>query len=158
MTPAERDRLQAELRAAFAEVPRPSNARFTETTSGEEYEEASAFFGQTPEQVGHAQLVQYREVLFWFTPEAFHYFLPAFLREAVARDDPDALYVDMIVRLLMEPDDAFARARWKRLSDLQNRALHAWLAWLRDQQAPESSARAELEWALLMLEKDAFRR
>lgn len=158
MTSAALDRLQTQIRAAFADVPRPPDTQFTDATSGEEYDEASAFFGKTPSQLEHGHLVAYREVLFWFTPEAFHYFLPAFLLQAVAREDPHALYVDLILQLLMDPDDAFARARWRRLSEPQSVALRAWLQWLLEKEPPASSDHARAQWAIELLEQGAFRR
>ncbi|MCA9681975.1 MAG: hypothetical protein KC457_07245 [Myxococcales bacterium] len=136
------------IEEAFSEVERPDDRNYT-TSKGEAYEEASEYFGRTREELSPEFLEQNRGVIFWFTPEAFLYYLPAFLRASVETDDEDALYIHSFLFLLRPNDqEDFARARWGLLNDKQVTALREWLEWLRDKASNDKILRNEAEEAL----------
>lgn len=116
---------------AFASVPRPADRDYTTDAGGEGLEESSAFFGKDWRGLMPDFLHTYRDVLFWFTPSAFHYYLPAFLCASLDVDVKSSIYVDTLLRLLRaDAEDSFSRERWGRLSEEQIGVLEDWLDWL----------------------------
>lgn len=134
---------------AFADVERPDDKDYTRSNGGEAYEETAAFFGRNRGALAADFLETHRGVMHWFTPEAFHYYLPAFLSAAVETDDPYALYVHTILFLLRpNSHQDFRRARWSKLDDKQIDALRAWLRWLLDRAVNDDILTGEVREAL----------
>lgn len=134
---------------AFAQVPRPEDKDYTSSTGGEDYEESSQFFGKDWHTLSPDFLHTYRDVLFWFKPEAFLYYLPAFLNASIVADDENAIYVHTILQLLKKKsENSFSRARWGQLSDDQIRVLHEWLKWVLSKAPPGGVFAGEINEAI----------
>lgn len=90
--------LQEDIRAAFADVPYPGDHNITRCPYHcRPCQEISDFFkGKTWE--GHAveDLRDHHIALSLFTPEAFHYFLPAFMLASLESYDKISLLPDAI--------------------------------------------------------------
>ena len=134
---------------AFANVPRPDDREYTSSPGGEALEESSEFFGKDWRALTPDFLHTYRDVLFWFNPSAFLYYLPAFLTAAIRSDDSNAIYVHTILQLLRKKeDDSFSRERWMLLSEEQIRVLQEWLSWLLKQAPPGGVFEKEVTLAM----------
>jgi hypothetical protein len=145
----DKTRLRESIADAFAQVPRPAERDYTADVGGEGYEESSAFFGKRWQELAPDFLHTYRDVLFWFTPAAFHYYLPAFLRASLDTDDPNAIYVGTLLSLLRaDAEDSFSRARWGRLNDAQIAVLRDWLGWLAGKAPPDHVLEREVSEAM----------
>jgi hypothetical protein len=136
------------IERSFAQVPRPSDEDLVESPGHEELEDTEPFRGKAWDEIGHPTLLRHQYALFWFTPEAFHYFLPAFL--CAALDNPGSLYTTTILQFLSPTDDktlaTFAKERWSLLTDAQIQALDEWLSYLLLRAKP--GAEGELEDAI----------
>lgn len=143
------------IEGAFENVERPDDKDYTSSKGGEAYEESSEFFGKDWQSLSPSFLEKYRGVLHWFTPEAFQYYLPAFLKTAVATNDQYALYVHTVLFLLRPGPDGheeFRKARWSRLTEKQIGALRAWLDWLLEKAVSDRILAAEVREALDVLD------
>jgi hypothetical protein len=108
-------------------------------SKGEEAEQDVApFAGQSWQDIDERTLTKHYYVLYWFTPEAFHYYLPAFL--VCGLNHPRAIFVVSLIQLLRPTRAAdqrvFRQRRWSTLSENQTQALHDWLVQLLEQLEP----------------------
>lgn len=133
---------------AFADVPSPGDERLTTYVAGEPVEDTAPYQGRTWDELDHEFLTRHHYALSWFTPGAFHYYLPAFLTAGL--EEPKAVYVVSLLMFLKPTDDptlsTFRRERWTLLSDAQIQALAEWLEWFVEHSGP--NARGEFEDAL----------
>src|SRR5262245_36150941 len=138
------------IERAFAEVPRPPDDRICGTYGDEARDDTEPFKGRDWRDLEPDLLEFYHYALVWFTPEAFHYYLPAFLIGGL--DHPDAIYVVSVLQMLRPNEDPsldpFSRARWQQLNDEQIGAVEEWLVWLLGQARPESYFAQEVGEAL----------
>jgi hypothetical protein len=100
-----------------------------------EYAEVMSFQGMTWEDVTFAQLEQYSDAVFWFSPEAFCYYLPGILAAGLKENRCDCNAYDSLIGCLdrsPEPDywDDFFLPRWPLLSLGEIDAVVAWVRWL----------------------------
>ena len=125
------------IKEAFSGVPLPKADNLAASGGAEAFEEANAFRGQPWQELDASFLHRYRDALFWFTPEAFHYYLPGFLAASIETEDANALYVHNVLSFLRPPGSEnlvrFRRERLSMLSSSQLRVLEKWLEWLRTQ-------------------------
>jgi hypothetical protein len=133
----------------------PAETSLTTSRGDEELEDTKPFRGKNWEDLDPDILPRYQYALFWFTPEAFHYYLPAFLRAGVTT--PHAVYVTTLLQLLQPTNDhtlaKFRKERWGLLTDPQIEALEQWLYWLLGQTKP--GGEGEVEDALRVV-RDRF--
>lgn len=146
------------IEEAFADVPPPSEEDLCASVGDEPYEDTDPFRGRRwQDLVDPDFLDRYQYALFWFTPEAFHYYLPAFLKAGLLK--PDAIFVVSILQLLQPTDAgtsaAFRRQRWELLTDIQTRAFDEWLRWLIGQTTPGGVFEEEVKEALQVV-RDRF--
>jgi len=123
--------LREQIERAFERTPAPQG-RLVETLFDDEGV-SDYFRGRTWR--GHAvKDLRYHEVaLSFFTPEAFRYFLPAFMLASI--DDPEAADVipDGILFHLSAPDDPHQWGRVVQFEPAECDAIAAFLWWLADQ-------------------------
>ena len=123
------------LSAAFGERCRPEVLVGSDQLSKDELAEVMAFSGRHWSEVTCDLLEENRDALFWFSPEAFCFYLPGVLSCGIAEDRPDLLAYDAILGMLdrsPEPAywDDFFLARWPLLSAEECEACQSWLRWL----------------------------
>jgi hypothetical protein len=146
--------LNEAIATAFADVTRPKDEDYTTSPRGDEaYEESQQFWGRDWRTLEPDFLATYRDVLFWFTPQAFHYYLPAFLTIPVATDDETPIYVVTILQLLRAiAKPSFCRERWRMLDDGQVAVLHDWLRWLLTKAPPSGVFHDEITEAIAVIQ------
>jgi hypothetical protein len=141
--------VEEQIVAAFADVPAPDEGRLHDRST-EAAADCEPFQGKRWQEVPAEVLDRHQYALFWFTPEAYHYYLPAFLRAGLVA--PDAVFVLSILQQLMPTDNEararFRQARWGRLSPAQLAALQQWLQWLHEQAPPGGVFQEEISDAL----------
>lgn len=124
-----------EIENAFGDVPRPDPQLplmdpMEESDSlralGEKYNRYT--WQKLPAKIIHNGT----EVLWHFIPRGFHYYLPAFLTEAVRNDRPekglDTLLIEILTYVHTEPEVRYVR--FSLFSDEQGRAIHHFLQWM----------------------------
>jgi hypothetical protein len=138
------------IERAFAEVPPPADDNLYTAVGDEVYEDTEPFRGKQWQELAPDFLQRHYNALFWFSPEAFHYYLPAFLKGGLVT--PDADYVVTILNFLeptaRETLAGFRAQRWARLSVAQITALEVWLRWILENAKPGPVFEAELKRSL----------
>ena len=113
----------------------PENLLGSRQLSEDEQGDVMAFAGKPWPEVTCQMVEDHSEAVFWFSPEAFCYYLPGLLSCGVAAGRPNLLAYDSILGMLdrsPEPaywDDFFV-ARWPSLSVAECEACQCWLRWL----------------------------
>ena len=126
---------------AFEAAPVPPAKELCGSAGSEAWDETAAFadlpWPEVPADLVHSHYM----ALYFFTPEAFHYYLPAFLVVPLAAGDVHSLAVHNVVFTLQPTgDDAvmrFRRKRWKLLTKAEEAALGEWLEWMESQDTDE---------------------
>lgn len=132
------------IEVAFSSVKRPDDSDYT-ISKGEAFDESSEFFGRSWQELDADFLERNRGVIYWFNPEAFYYYLPAFLKASLVTNDVGYCFIDSILFLLLPPDEKedFHLARWRLLNDDQISVLRRWLVWLSDMAQANGSLQHE---------------
>ncbi len=137
------------INEAFVNVPFPKAEELAASGGDEASAEANAFRGKLWHELSAGFLHRNRDALFWFTPEAFHYYLPAYLTACVETEDINALYVHNVLSFLRPPENEtlahFRRERLSMLSHKQLDVLEKWLEWLRTRAVTGGVFEEELE-------------
>lgn len=117
------------IERAFSNVQAPDDDNLAASVGEEAREETDPFRGRQWQDLDPEFVETHLNGLFWFSPEAFHYYLPAFLRAGLAKPKSDlALEVLLFLRPEKDPQlAAFSKERWGLLSDEQIRTVEAWL-------------------------------
>lgn len=103
--------------------------------SGHEIGEVLSFAGKSWEDITCDHFEKNFEVFYWFSPEAFCYYLPGVFYVSVTHDNPDLLVIDSIIGMLdRNPDPShwndFFRERWLMLTDEEIDVAAEWVLWL----------------------------
>ena len=128
-----------ELKRAFRERSEPAKLWSPEHVP-EDVKEVESFSGLDWSDMTTVHLDQNHSAIYFFSPEAFAYFLPRILAAGVAEDRADLLAFDAIVGSLDRSpradywDDGF-RHQWMRLSSEECRAVQLWLLWMQEREA-----------------------
>lgn len=123
------------IQGAFSWRQKPLDLIGSSQLSADEYNEVMAFTDKDWLDVDCAMLEKNRDAIFWFSPEAFCYFLPAIMTASIRENKPWLLVVDALIGMLdMSPDpsgwDEFFLARWGTLNGKECEAVQEWLFWL----------------------------
>jgi hypothetical protein len=94
-----------------------------------------AFWGKPWWQITGLQLEKHFDAIFWFTPEAFCYYLPGIFSAGIKEDRPWLIVNHSLVNMLdRSPDptswDEFFSIRWSKLTKSECEATQAWILWL----------------------------
>ena len=103
------DQLQKLIEAAFAETNYPGDTQLVDDNSGyhlECNEVAAAFRGKHWKEVPLETLRYHSAGIFFLTPEAYRFYLPAYLLAAVLHYDQVDTLPDSVVFSLIPPSDA----------------------------------------------------
>lgn len=147
--------LEQVIARAFADVPPPPEDRLRASVGDEAEEDTEPFRRKDWKEIGDDLLARHHYALFWFTPEAFHYFFPAFLTGGLRV--PSAVHVITLLQMLRPGNDPssarFRKDRWRRLTKPQVEALAMWLRWLRSQAPKGGVFEEEVDGALDVVAK-----
>jgi hypothetical protein len=107
----------------------------SEQLAAHEREDVMAFWGKPWSGVTGLQLEKHFEAIFWFTPEAFCYYLPGIFSAGIKENKPWLIVYHSLVNMLdrsLDRDswDDFFFARWSQLTARECEAAQAWLLWL----------------------------
>jgi hypothetical protein len=120
---------------AFAHRAPPATLTDSLQLSDAEHREVMAFSGLRREEVEFALLERCPDAVFWFSPEAFCYYLPGIMACGPREGRWDSGAYDALIGCLdrsPEPawwDDFFA-PRWTALDRAELEAVAAWVDWL----------------------------
>lgn len=131
--------LVQQIIAAFSERRYPGDGHLVYDTSGQHLEcdqIARAFEGKHWNSLSPSFIFSHNSALSFFSPEAFRYYLPAFLLAAITDIDAADIAVDSTISNLTVPDDANLLASfWENISGLtesEKKAIQAFLEFMRD--------------------------
>jgi hypothetical protein len=134
---ATRARLDAldQIEAAFSDRIPSTVMSDSKQLADFEYEEVMSYEGIRWQDLTFAHVERNSDAVFWFSPEAFCYYLPGILAAGLRESRWDANACDSIIGMLdrsPEPDywDDFFRPRWTLLSAAEVNAVDAWVVWL----------------------------
>jgi hypothetical protein len=121
--------------SAFEQRTKPRNVvpRWYPTTN--EYEEARQYNGKDWRELDAAFLKKNSDAIYAFTPEAFCYYLPAYLIAGMGRGQDATFLAGLVVGMLdrsPNPDfwDEFFLTRWCALREQECLAVQEWLVYL----------------------------
>lgn len=130
-----------------------------------EYEEVMSFQGMTWQDIVFDQVDRNADAVFWFSPEAFCYYLPGFLAAGLRESRWDSNAYDALIGMLdrsSEPEywDDFFVPRWPLLSIQEIDAVRSWACWLAavlpDAFHTNTFERVDDTLTLLQLKQDAL--
>jgi hypothetical protein len=142
MSGRSRQRLRREIEAAFADAPRPADdhlVRHPDATSGDDAEIAAAFRGKRWDELPIELLAHHHEAVFFLTPEAYRYFLPAYLIACVGGVRRAGNIASAVVSSLTPPRggvDAGFEAKLQGFTAAQRAAIRSVLALLQSEGDP----------------------
>ena len=135
------------IKQVFSDIPLPSEDDLCASVGEEALEETESFRNKNWLDLDSDFIASHQDALFWFSPAAFYYYFPAFLRAGLVT--PNADYVLNILLFLRPETDqilsVFRNERWKLLNDKQIEVLEQWLC------STFPSADEELEDALRVI-------
>ncbi|MEZ5930903.1 MAG: hypothetical protein R3F54_02955 [Alphaproteobacteria bacterium] len=123
------------IEKAFAERRPPAVMSDSKQLSDVEHDEVMSFQELDWREVGFDLVERSADAVFWFSPEAFCYYLPGLLAAGIRAGRTDSNAYDALVGMLdrsPEPDywDDFFRPRWTLLTSEEIDAVSAWIDWL----------------------------
>ena len=123
------------INSAFANRAPPLVLTDSMQLSDCEYAEVMSFQGLSRQDVTFSQVERCSDAVFWFSPEAFCYYLPGILVAGLKETRWDSNAYDSLIGCLdrsPEPDywDDFFIPRWPLLSAEEIDAVAAWVRWL----------------------------
>lgn len=144
---------------AFADRAPPSVMTDSQQLSDLEYEEVMSFQGMRWQEVEFDQIEKNADAVFWFSPEAFCYYLPGLLAGGLKENRWDTNAYDALFGMLdrsPEPDywDDFFLPRWTLLSVEEIEAVRSWVRWFESVQpeAFQSNTYERVEETLTLLQ------
>lgn len=123
------------IERAFARREPPSVVTDSMQLTPGEYVEVMSFDGMDWRNVTVEQVERCGDAVFWFSPEAFCYYLPGILAAGLKSRRSDLNAYDSLIGSLdrsPQPDywDDFFLPRWPSLSGAEIDAVAAWVSWL----------------------------
>jgi len=123
------------IAVAFADRAPPALLTDSKQLSDVEYEEVMSFQDMRWQDVTFSHAANCSDAVFWFSPEAFCYYLPGILAAGLRENRSDLNAYDSLIGCLdrsPEPDywDDFFLPRWTLLNAAEIDAIAAWARWL----------------------------
>lgn len=123
------------IQSAFADRAPPTVLSDSKQLSDVEYEEVMVFDGMRWRDIEMSHVERGADAVFWFSPEAFCYYIPGFLTASLRENSLDSNAFDSIIGCLdrsPEPDnwDDFFAPRFTRFSIAELDAIAAWVRWV----------------------------
>jgi hypothetical protein len=127
------------ISSAFCWRQKPQNCIESLELSRDERNEVAAALNCDLKLLGAEALEHQFEAIYWLSPDAFCYFLPAIMLSGMRENVPSLIVYHSIVGMLdihatspSELDD-FTRERFTRLTEIELNAVEHWLWWLSEQ-------------------------
>lgn len=145
------------IERAYGEVPYPGDDRLVEGFSLEASEIADFLKGRRWQDLQPEELLRNRQSLFFMTPEAIRFYLPAYLRTSVLHYEKADTIPGSIMFLLRPtaPNDSDAekrfRARFGSLNKQQCEAIRAFLEYIHDEHAEDFPNQSGTDEASVLL-------
>lgn len=129
------DKARNLIEAAFTDRAPPGLLTDSKQLSDLEHDEVMLFDQMRWQDVEIAHVDQAPDAVFWFSPEAFCYYLPGFLVAGLRENNVDSNAFDSIIGCLdrsPEPDywDDFFRPRFAQFRTSELDAISAWVCWM----------------------------
>jgi hypothetical protein len=123
------------IQRAFAGRSRPATLTDSHELTLMELAELESFSRLNWDQVTCADWEKYFDVVNWFSPDAFCYYLPGICGATIAENEPNLIVVSSILSMLdrsPKPEwwDDYFIARWTHLTEQECRAIQEWILWL----------------------------
>lgn len=113
-----------QIEEAWEDVPYPGDDKIFTPDSYDDEDIVNYFGGTTWRGHDPIKLRAHSSAFTFFTPEAFHYWLPAFMIAAIVNPEEADVVVDYIPRSL---SDGRSSMRWSLFSQAQRNAVAAYL-------------------------------
>lgn len=123
------------IEEAFHDRHMPVAFLLPEKLANHEFGDLASFIGKPWSSVTASELEHHFEAIFWFSPEAFCYYLPGVFCAGIKEKRPELIVNHTLVGMLdRSPDpagwDNFFLARWPLLRSTECEATQRWLLWL----------------------------
>ena len=128
-----------QIEGAFADVSYPRDIRLTEGSSSDAFETEQFLKNRKWQDLELNELVRNHESVFFLTPEALRYYIPAFLLSSVLNYKEANPIPDTLIFLLTPPatEDPASRirfnARFGQFNKAQRQTIKAFLEFIRDE-------------------------
>ena len=125
------------LNKTLSKKKRPKKIVVSNELTDDEMQEALFFADKSKEELSCRDIEQRYEAVYWFSSEAFCYFLPMMLYVCIKEERVELLLYDVIIDMLdrqsnIEYWDDFFITRWRCFSEEEINSIKMWLLWLRD--------------------------
>ena len=124
----------AEIESGFAEVPQPDSGHVVAASSAESLEGQGIqrdFGGRDWRSLGVEELRRHSSSLFLLTPEAFRYYLPAFMKVSISDPEKADVIPETLVFALDPGKGSAGKTKLlEALGPAQKAAVAAFLGWL----------------------------
>jgi len=123
------------IEEAFSHRRMPTLFLVSEQLAAHESHDVMSFWGAPWSSVTGSQLEKHFDAIFWFSPEAFCYYLPGIFSAGIKENKPWLIVNHSLINMLdRSPDpgswDDFFVARWPKLTASECEATQAWILWL----------------------------
>jgi hypothetical protein len=123
------------IEEAFSHRRMPLLFVVPEQLADHEYDDVMSFWGRPWSSVTALQLEKHFDAIFWFTPEAFCYYLPGIFSAGINENKPWLIVNHSLVNILdRSPDpalwDEFFLTRWSQLTGKECEVAQEWILWL----------------------------
>ncbi len=129
------------IEQVFKHRKRPTKLAELNRLSDDERREIEHFESLTDSNLTLLDLEECFDIMYWFTPETYCYFLPAICIVGLKAQRNDLLIYDAIIGPLdRSPEplywDDFFTERWQLLTCDECNAMQQWLLWLAEEDSP----------------------
>jgi len=123
-----------EFEKKFNNIIKPDSITSSEQLSHDERSEVMAFSELSWRDIDCKLLEKHFEVINWFSPAAFRYFLPGICYAGIRENKPELLIYDSIIDMLDRSQnidywDDFFLQRWTLFNSTQCDVLQEWVCW-----------------------------
>lgn len=123
------------IEEAFSHRCMPKLFLVPEQLAAHEHEDVMSFWGKPWSCVNGLQLEKHFGAIFWFTPEAFCYYLPGIFTAGIRENKPWLIVNHSLINMLDRSPDAaswddFFFARWPLFTIRECEATQEWILWL----------------------------